>query len=134
MVMRDPWNPQQAEIREWAYSEDQLEPDQDWDLVLANLDELDLYLEIAADDACPNWGYFLRVLYLVVGDAVRTEFQTESREDLEALLEATRAFAKRRFDLLRERAEDLIARPETFDYDNWCLGGFVRRDLRAGLT
>ncbi len=126
--MRDPWNPIQAEIRDWAYDKDALEPDQDCDLALANLREFDIYVELAADDDCPKWDYFLRILYLIVGDAVRTDYQTEPQESVLALLENTRRFAKPRFVLLRVRAEHLFAHPNTFDYNDWCGGGLVTQD------
>jgi len=44
MKMRDPINPISDEIREWAFLEGALEPQQDWDLHLANLREFDLYV------------------------------------------------------------------------------------------
>ncbi len=122
-------NPMSAEIREWAYTPGALEPEQDWDLALANLREFDLYVHLAADDACPSWDYFLRILYLIIGDAVRTEFQTESKEAILEILDATRSFPNDRFSLLRKRAELLIASPDTFNYDDWCAGALVTRDL-----
>lgn len=73
--MKDPYNPVENEIRAWAKNPEAVEPVQDWDLMLCNVDRLDLYLELASTDNCPQADYFLAALYLIVGDAVRTEFR-----------------------------------------------------------
>lgn len=128
--MRDPINPMRNEIREWAYLEGEMEPEQDWDLHLANLREYDLYVELAADDSCPSWKYFQRILYLIVGDAVRTGFQTETEDSIYNLLKLTEKFPKHRFHLFRQRSLDLLQHPENFDYNGWCAGMIVAKDLK----
>ena len=127
--MRDPYNPMRDDVRDWAFSDGALEPVQDWDLMLANLREFDLYAELAADDSCPNREYFLRVLYLIVGDAVRTNFRTESAESINEILEITVRFPNYCFHLLRQRALALLSAPSTFEYDDWCAGRLVDQDL-----
>lgn len=128
MKMRNPINPMRTEIREWAFIEGAQEPEQDWDLHLANLREFDLYVELAANDLCPARDYFLRLLYLIVGDAVRTSFQTESVETIQDLLAMTERFPRHRLHVFRNRAQDLLEAPETFDYNDWCAGMLVSRD------
>ena len=118
------------EIREWAYLEGEMEPEQDWGLHLANLREYDLYVELAADDSCPSWKYFQRVLYLIVGDAVRTGFQTETEDSIHNLLKLTERFPKHRFQLFRQRSLDLLQHPDSFDYNGWCAGMIVAKDLK----
>lgn len=132
--MRDPINPMRDEIREWAYMAGAMEPEQDWDLHLANLREFDLYVELASDDSCPAWDYFQRVLYLIVGDAVRTGFKTETEDSIRDLLKLTEKFPKYRFHLFRQRSFELLEHPESFDYDDWCAGMFVAKDLDEADT
>ena len=69
--MRNPWEPTDDEIAAWAYRPDAVEPVQDWDLSVASIDRAPLLIRLAADPACPTRDYFLRVLYLLVGDRVR---------------------------------------------------------------
>ena len=127
--MRDPINPLRSEIRDWAFEEGALEPVQDWDLHLASLREFDLYIELAADDSCPSWDYFLRVLYLLVGDAVRTNFQTQSTGAIKEILAMTEPFPRHRLHLFRKRSRELLDDPSKFNYDDWCAGMLVARDL-----
>jgi hypothetical protein len=128
MKMRDPINPMRDEIRAWAFFENAQEPEQDRDLHLANLREFDLYVELAANNLCPARDYFLRLLYLIVGDAVRTSFQTESLESIKEILAMTESFPRHRFHVFRHRSLELIENPKTFDYDDWCAGKLVARD------
>ncbi len=75
--------------------------------------------------------FFLRCLYLVVGDAVRTDFHTASRAGLEDALERAGDRARDDVALVKWVADSrtLIARPETFDYSAWCEGGLAREAL-----
>jgi hypothetical protein len=123
--MRDPYNPTRDEIRAWAYEKGALEPEQDWDLHLARLGEFDLYVELAGADDCPNWSYFIRLLYFIVGDAVRSDYRTLSRRSLEDVLALTDHIPKFRFYRLRQRAADLMSEPASFDYHKWCGGGLI---------
>jgi hypothetical protein len=127
--MRDPINPFRDEIHEWAYNPIAEEPVQDWDLHLAHLRDHDLFIELAADHACPNQDYFLRLLYLIIGDAVRTDYSTETRDTIEALLDQTHAYPRHAFHLLRQRSRELVANPKLFDYNLWCAGQWVTQDL-----
>jgi hypothetical protein len=130
--MRDPYNPIEEDIRAWASNSDSIEPEQDWDLMLANIDRTDLYLELASDDGCPNADYFLSVLYLIVGDAVRTEFKTKNREEIEDLLnKAKKTYSKNCIHLWIQRSIELIKQPESFDYDDWCAGGLVQQHEKS---
>ena len=123
--MSDLWNPTNDDVRRWAADPDAEEIGQDWDLALAAARHDRVYLELVGDPACPQRGYLLRVLYLIVGDAVRTGFRTAARDDIEALL--ARPEAGRHPDLVRwrERSRALLAAPETFTYAAWCAGGLA---------
>lgn len=60
-------------------------PEQDWDIIATPLDFGFLFLTLAADRQCPHRRFFLGCLYLLVGDTVRTRFQTMPEVDLSAL-------------------------------------------------
>lgn len=68
----DVFNPTPGEIRAWAYSR-ACEPMQDWDLIVAGMDNLELLLELVGDQACPGRKYLLDSLYCLVGHADRSE-------------------------------------------------------------
>lgn len=68
----DAVNPTPEEIRAWAYS-GAFEPMQDWDVILADRDNLELLLELAGDQACPARKYFLDSLYCLIGHSDRTD-------------------------------------------------------------
>ena len=74
-VIADPWNPTSAEVRAWAYTPGAMYPCEDWDLSLSWIGHERDYLEFASDSACPNREFFLHVLYLMVGDVVRTAYR-----------------------------------------------------------
>lgn len=124
--MHDPWNPTEAEVRDWAYQPGAMEPEQDWHLALSDTGFEARYLDFVADPACPNSDYFLWVLYLIVGDAVRTGYRTHSAENVEVLLERGLATGNPELALWAESSRELMRRPETFDYDLWCGGGLAR--------
>lgn len=121
----DPWDPTDDELRQWAKS-DEMWPAQDFDLSVADSSRIPLLLELTSSS---QRDFFLRCLYLVVGDAVRSSFNTTPRPELEAALDDV---AKEEVDdpAIRRWISDsryLIAHPETFTYDAWCDGGLARR-------
>jgi hypothetical protein len=121
--MKDISNPIDDEIWEWAYS-DALEPMQDFDLILAT--ELrPSYLEFVADSNCTKRNYFLKVLYLIVGDAVRTAYHTNTQDQISSYIEKAKHFQVEELTVWANRSRDLMNRPEKFDYDQWCAGGLV---------
>lgn len=80
-------------------------------------------MKFAASSQCPKREYFLSLLYLIVGDAVRTRYQARSRDAVERLLsDAERSFRSDCLRLWVRSSRDPIARPETFQYDDWCAG------------
>ena len=121
--MRAPYDPRAEELSEWAYDASAPEPVQDWDLALEHCPYESLYMKFASSNDCPKREYFLALLYLIVGDAVRTEYQARSRDDVERLLtEAEMSFQSYWLSLWVKRSRELIASPETFRYDDWCAG------------
>jgi hypothetical protein len=125
--MRAPYDPRAEDLSEWAYDPSAKEPVQDWDLTLAHIPYESLYMKFASSSDCPKQEYFLSLLYLIVGDAVRTQYQTRSREDIERLLsEADRNFPSYWIHLWLKRSRGLIAEPGKFRYDDWCFGNLAR--------
>ncbi|MFV8170899.1 hypothetical protein [Mycolicibacterium peregrinum] len=59
-------NPTPEEIRAWAYG-GAFEPMQDWDLVIAGIDNVELLLELIGDRECPARDYLLDSLYCLFG-------------------------------------------------------------------
>ena len=127
--MRSSSNPLPDDIRRWAYTPNAKEPVQDWDLLLSRIHQEDLFMELATDDACPNADYFLKVLYLIVGDAVRTNFRSHTKTHIENLLtKAETRFQKRCIYLWIRRSRQLMTDPKSFVYDEWCAGVLARRE------
>jgi hypothetical protein len=118
-------SPDDQELREWAYDPVAVEPQQDFDLLLATTPRRS-YVEFAGDVACPKAAYFLSVLYLIVGDAVRTDYSSECRDTVDDLLQAGRAQGSARVLTWVARSERLMLHPEEFEFDLWCAGGFAQ--------
>lgn len=127
--MRSPYNPRSEDITAWAYDGDSFEPVQDWDLALSHCPYESLYMKLATATDCPKQGYFLALLYLMVGDAVRTQYRARSREDVERLLGLAEKNSKAHsLRLWVKRSRELMANPKTFDYKDWCGGGLAKEE------
>ena len=126
-MFTDPDDPVAAELRAWAYTPDAEPPSQDFDLMLANTGRDALFVEFAGDGACPTREWFLSVLYLMVGDAVRTGFATLSEPGVRTLLARADDVDSVRLRRWREQSVRLMGDPGSFDYEDWCAGGLARR-------
>lgn len=125
--MRSPYNPSAEDLSRWAYDASAQEPVQDWDLILSHCPYEPLYMQFASSSNCPKQEYFLAVLYLIVGDAFRTQYRTRSREDLERLLtEAEQKFPGYWIHLWTRRARALFPGQQEFRYADWCGGVLAR--------
>jgi len=127
MQFVDKYNPTDEEIRQWASIAGELYPCEDWDLIIATPEREALFLELAATKTCPNRGTFLRVLYLIVGDAVRTSWRTRSVEHVAGMIGAGRGSGAAEVRLWATRSSELVAKPSRFNYTDWCDGGLARR-------
>lgn len=65
----DEVNPTRDEIRAWAYS-GAVEPMEDSDVIIADLENLDLLLDLVSDPACLSRRYLLGTLYCLVGKPI----------------------------------------------------------------
>ena len=124
--MIDPWNPSPNDIRQWAYESSAIEPCEDWDLALCNSLHEKVLLETASDHACPTRRYMLHVLYLIIGDAVRSGFNTRPRPTIEGFVARGDDYPNRDVQLWQARSRELLADPSLFNYDLWCGGGYVQ--------
>lgn len=123
--MKDEWNPTAEELNAWAYEARAMAPTEDWDLAVTDDDRCELILRLAADPACPSRNFFLRCLYLFVGDAVRSGFVAHRREIVLELLARVRADCPP--DVIRwaDRSRELVVGPSSaVDDALWCDGGY----------
>jgi hypothetical protein len=124
----DRCNPTEDEIRRWANTPDAMYPMQDWDLVLASEpSRWNLFFELAADPSCPKRDAFVRLLYLIVGDAVRGNWVYSPRPAVEALIARGDGSPLDDLELWARRAGALLRDPALFDYEAWCCGGLARK-------
>lgn len=122
-LFKAPMEPTAVEVRRWADS-GSLWPEQDWDLCIWSDDGLlDTFVELATDDRTQKHEFFLSLLYGRVGDAVRSGMVSKRTADLIEELGDSDHQPLRRF---AQRAKALLARPELFDYDDWCRGGLTK--------
>lgn len=126
-MFADPWNPSRSEVRAWAYTSGADEPCEDWDLALPWSGYERDYLDYAADPNCPNSDFFVHVLYLMVGDAVRTHFDEIPESAVRGFIDLAAASASPAVLLWRDRALRLMKEREGFNYSAWCGGGLARQ-------
>jgi len=127
--VKDEWNATLEELRAWAYEPGAMWPTEDWDLAVTRDDRSTLILQFATDAACPSRNFFLGCLYLLVGDAVRSNFVAHQREVVRDLLARVPADCPADVALWAERANVLVSGPaDAVDYDLWCDGGYARAE------
>src|SRR5207248_785684 len=73
-------------------------------------------------------------LYLIVGDAVRSNFNTSSRAEIETMLTraAGAAVTDRAVGRWISESRDLMEHAERLDYRLWCDGGLAARAAAFG--
>lgn len=127
LTIASPYQPSGDEIQKWAADPFAAEPIDDWNLILAQQPHTELYLRLAASPKCPKALYFLSLLYLIVGNAVRSDYATKPRCEIEHLLVvADSDFPAPRIRLWAKRSVALIANPSLFNYTDWCGGALAR--------
>ncbi len=124
--MEDPWNPSVSEIEKWAFDPQSFEPVQDWDLALCWKREEKLYLDFAANERCPKRKYFLHILYLIVGDAVRGNFRNVPKPVIQGFIERGKGYPHPDIQAWMYRSTDLLKNPSLFNYDDWCAGKLAK--------
>ncbi len=115
----------EQELLVWAYSSEG-EPMQDWDLMVTDPNRAELLLRLAADPSCPQRGFFLRCLYLLVGEYIRVSSAgLRVAPSIEPLLTKAAALSDPAIQTWVKRSWELLAHPDLFDYSFWCDGGFA---------
>ena len=121
-TVKAPWNPSSSEIREWAFDPESLAPCEDWDLALSWAQDERVYLDLASDDSCPKRRFFLSLIYLMVGDAVRSDFNVRPRPIIEGFIALGDEYRHHDIQLWQRRSRLLLLNPDSFDYADWCGG------------
>lgn len=119
------------ELRDWAFDTNADWPTQDFDITIGELSFSKIILELAVDQNCPKQIFFLQCAYFIVGDAVLTDFQTESKEDITNFLNQA---SNTDSDILLsfvKRSKELMRNPTKFDYDHWCDGGLAKSEIKS---
>jgi hypothetical protein len=125
----DAFDPSDDDLREWARSGFPW-PVEDFDLMVASDHRASLLVELASS---PARDFALRCLYLIVGDAVRSDYNTSSRARIEAVLADVEGAASTDPGIGRwiEDSRGLLEHPERFDHALWCDGGLASRAARG---
>lgn len=115
------WNPNQKDIRIWAYSDMKI-PDQDWELAVNSFENIPMICSFVDDEKCKHIPFFLSSLYVFTGDVVESG-EEKGIKELSVLLEKVSTFAKtEELNVWIERSKHLIQHPRDYNYDYWGLG------------
>ena len=120
-MFKDGWNPTQKEIKKWAYSDESIS-EQDWELAVANFENIPMICTFVDDERCKQTSFFLSALYVFTGDIIRIG-DRERIEKLSQLLKKIEGTAKsEKLKLWIKRSQYIINHPEQYDYKYWGLG------------
>lgn len=109
----DEINPTQDEIRAWAYSR-AAEPMEDWDIIIAEPENLELLLDLVGDPACPSRRYLLGSMYCLVGHSDHADPR------LMRAASAADASSDAWVSAWGSRTRHVLAHPSDFKRDDWC--------------
>lgn len=131
----NPVDPTPAELREWAYQPDSV-PLQtmppDWDLLISGDRLVGTLFDLVLDQTCPARRFALHCLYIYAADAIRTNFRAHPKRKLRKLVEQAEQEGDEVLTVWAHNTRVLLARPELFDYHEWCEGGLVRNPRHLG--
>jgi hypothetical protein len=129
----NPVDPRPGELRAWAYAPDSV-PLQamppDWDLLVSGDRLIDTLFDLGLDPACPARRFALHCLYIYAADAIRTQFRAHPRRKLRKLVETAEEEGDELITTWAHNTRMLLARPDLFNYHDWCEGGLVRHGKR----
>jgi hypothetical protein len=131
----NPVDPTPGELREWAYQPDSV-PLQtmppDWDLLVSGDHLIGTIFDLVLDRTCPARRFALHCLYIYAADAIRTGFRAHPKRKLRKLVEQAEEEGDEVLETWAHNTRVLLARPDLFDYHDWCEGGLVRHPRRLG--
>jgi hypothetical protein len=131
----NPVDPSAGELRAWAYHPDTVPLQNmppDWDLLVAGDRLIGTLFEIAMDPSCPARRFALHCLYIYAADGIRTGFRAHPKRRLRRLVEQAETDGDELLATWAHNTRMLLARPDIFDYHDWCEGGLVRQPRRLG--
>jgi hypothetical protein len=131
----NPVDPTAAELRAWAYHPDEASLQQmppDWDLLVSGDRLIGTLFELAMDPACPARRFALHCLYIYAADGIRTNFRAHPKRKLRKFVEQAEDGGDDPLTTWAHNTRMLLARPELFQYHDWCEGGLVRQPRRLG--
>lgn len=129
----NPVDPSPAEIRAWAYHPDSVplaSMPPDWDLLVSGDHLVPTLFELAMDPACPARRFALHCLHIYAADGIRTKFRAHPKRRLRKLVEHAEKNGDEPMVTWAHNVRVLLARPELFNYHDWCEGGLVRQQRR----
>jgi hypothetical protein len=131
----NPVDPTPAELRAWAYHPDVVQLQSmppDWDLLVSGDHLIGTLFDLAIDIKCPARRFALHCLYIYAADAIRTNFRAHPKRRLRKFVEQAESEGDELLAAWAHNTRMLLARPELFDYHEWCEGGLVRHPRRIG--
>jgi hypothetical protein len=131
----NPVDPSPAELRAWAYNPDSV-PLQtmppDWDLLVSGDRLIMTLFELAMDRSCPARRFALHCLYIYAADGIRTQFRAHPKRRLRKLVQQAESLGDEPMKVWAHNSRVLLAKPDLFEYHDWCEGGLVRQGRRLG--
>jgi hypothetical protein len=131
----NPVDPSSSELRAWAYHPEAVRLEDmppDWDLLVAGDHLVFTLLDLALDTTCPARRFALHCLYIYAADSIRTNFRAHPKRKLRRMVEQAEQEGDEMMAIWAHNARMLLARPDLFDYHDWCEGGLVRSGRRLG--
>jgi hypothetical protein len=131
----NPVDPTPGELRAWAYHPDAVllqSMPPDWDLLVSGDHLVGTLFDLALDTNCPARRFALHCLYIYAADAIRTSFRAHPKRKLRKFVEQAEEDGDELLTAWAHNTRMLLARPELFDYHEWCEGGLVRHPRRIG--
>ena len=126
----NPVDPTPGELKAWAYHPDAVPlhtMPPEWDLLVSGDRLIGTLFEIAMDRACPARRFAVHCLYIYAADGIRTNFRAHPKRRLRKFVEQAESGGDEMLATWAHNTRMLLARPELFDYHDWCEGGLVRQ-------
>ncbi|MGG0937058.1 hypothetical protein ABHN11_13220 [Brevibacillus centrosporus] len=115
------WNPNQDDIKSWAYSDSRI-PEQDWELAVINFPNIPMICGLVDDPKCKHTRFFLGCLYVFVGDVVRSQNEQDIHQLTVILKRVTDSLKNENLTTWVQRSLQLIQNPKLYNYEYWGLG------------
>ena len=131
----NPVDPSPGELRAWAYNPDTVPLQSmppDWDLLVSGDRLIPTLFELAMDRSCPARRFALHCLYIYAADGIRTQFRAHPKRRLRKLVQQAESLGDEPMKVWAHNSRVLLAKPDLFEYHDWCEGGLVRQGRRLG--